>query len=417
MSTYLPGRPRPRPDAPHAEQPWIRQPWTTQRCAAVLAAAVGAVLLVAVDVLSVRPGRLWPVLVCEALVTAVAFAPLPRLRLPWRAAAAIGLSLGGTALLTTWDGGVTGSWGLLETAALLVLLGRTARRAPAGIAVGLSLLLAVSVMALPLRMRSTDGDTFAFLLTLAAAGAGGLGAYLRVLDDRRDRAVLAVRDAERRELARDLHDFVAHHVTGIVVQAQAAQAVRESAPDQLEPILRSIERAGTETLDSMRRLVRVLREESTQAVRQGELTAELAELVAAHGRDGRGADARLRVSSAARAARLAPEVGTSVQRVVQEGLTNIARHAAGAEQADVVLDTDHGALVVDVVNSAPPRRTTPPGGRGGLGLIGLRERTEAVNGSFAAGPEPGGGWRVTARFPTLAAPPPAADGELAGSGP
>jgi signal transduction histidine kinase len=116
-----------------------------------------------------------------------------------------------------------------------------------------------------------------------------------------------------------------HHVTGIVVQANAARAIRETAPEQVDPILENIQKAGMETLDSMRRLVRVLRVDRRPR-RPGELFTELAALVSDFC-GGEGQDANLSEAAPARAAQLAPEAQTSVHRLVQESLTNARRHA------------------------------------------------------------------------------------------
>ncbi|GEC03543.1 hypothetical protein SSP24_11980 [Streptomyces spinoverrucosus] len=212
----------------------------------------------------------------------------------------------------------------------------------------------------------------------------------------------AVRQNERLELARDLHDFVAHHVTGIIVHANAALMIQETSPEQVKPLLEGTSRAGGETLDSMRRLVRVLREDDHQTARPGELLTELDRLVSAFA--GHGTEARLDVGDAVHGIRLAPEVETSVHRVVQEALTNVRRHAPGTDAA-VRLELDApGQLRVEVRNTAPAvRATVPTGGRGGYGLVGLHERVEAVEGSLTSGRTADGGWCVSAAFPVLAA--------------
>ncbi|WP_405487707.1 sensor histidine kinase [Streptomyces sp. NBC_00096] len=370
-----------------------------ERFPALLLAA-GCGLVWALDWITVERPRAWAVLVCGAAVGAIALLPARALRLPLdgRALLAAPLSLAVTGWMLLPDRGTGGSWGLLESAALLVLLARCARYTDPRRVVPLGLLLWAAAAAAPLRMPSdAAAETAAFALTLAAAAAAGFGGYLRILDERRARAVAAVREHERHELARDLHDFVAHHVTGIVVQAQAAQAIREHAPERLDPLLRSIERAGGETLDSMRRLVRVLREQDSGPVRPQDLLAELGLLAA--GRPG----AVLELADPVRRVRLAPEVETSVHRLVQEALTNVTRHAPGARSTRVRLTTDGVHLTVEVTNSpgAARRGHAPPGGRGGLGLIGLRERALAVDGRLTAGPLPDGGWRVTGVFPLL----------------
>ncbi|MFF3377258.1 sensor histidine kinase [Streptomyces sp. NPDC002680] len=322
----------------------------------------------------------------------------------WRAGAAALGSLALTLGLRAYAPLTSGLWGLLETVALLVLLPRTARRVERPVtAVTLSAALAVAVIALPLR-GSVEGDYFgySFFLTFAVGAAMGLGCHLRLLDARRARAVASVRQSERMELARDLHDFVAHHVTGIVVQANAALMIQETSPEQIKPLLEGISRAGGETLDSMRRLVRVLREDDHRSARPGELLTELDRLVSAFAENG--AAATLNVAPEVRGIRLAPEVETSVHRAVQEALTNVRRHAHGADVV-VRLELDsQGRLRVEARNAAPQTRATGPiGGRGGFGLVGLRERVEAVEGSLTSGRTADGGWCVSADFPVLAA--------------
>ena len=313
------------------------------------------------------------------------------------------LALTATMLLTT---GVKGTWGVAESLCLLILLGRACRRIPVPL---VALPLGLAVITGPARLFSWDRDEFtsllssSFLLTFAAGGVIGLGCYLRVLDSRRARAVESVRQGERLELARDLHDFVAHHVTGIVVQANAARAIRETAPEKIDAILNDIHDAGAETLDSMRRLVRVLREVDGPPRRHGELFSEIAALVSdfSSGDDQR---ATLSIAAAARGARLAPEVETSVHRLVQESLTNARRHAPGAA-VSVRIDLADDRLRVEVANTAPAERTAPPvGGHGGFGVVGLRERVSAVDGTMEAGATPEGGWRIAADFPVLAVP-------------
>ncbi|MET7453170.1 histidine kinase [Streptomyces sp. NPDC005574] len=346
----------------------------------------------------------WLPLVSGPLAAVALLFPARRPGPAWRAGAAALGSLALTVGLCAYAPLTSGTWSLLETVALLVLLSRTARRVerPAT-AVTLSAALAVAVIALPLR-EGAERDFFgySFVLTFAVGGAVGLGCYLRLLDARRARAVASVRHSERLELARDLHDFVAHHVTGIVVHANAALVIQETSPEQIKPLLEGISRAGGETLDSMRRLVRVLREDDHHTTRPGELVAELNRLVSAFAENGTAA--ALVIAPEVREIRMAPEVETSVHRVVQESLTNVRRHAHGADVV-VRLELDaQGRLRVEARNAAPQTRATGPiGGRGGFGLVGLRERVEAVEGSLTSGRTADGGWCVSAAFPVLAA--------------
>ncbi|WP_162600144.1 histidine kinase [Streptomyces sp. CS131] len=298
-------------------------------------------------------------------------------------------------------------WGALETAGLLGLTIRiTGHPGRASTAAAWTVAISVAVLLLPL--RSGGKQTFiagSYVLIIALAVGITIGCAIRTLEARRQRTAHDVRQAERLALARDLHDLIAHHMSGIIVQANAALAIRTTAPDQVEPILRNIAHSGTQTLESMRRLVRVLREENHTALRPGDLLTELADLVSAHcaatGQDT--GTAMLEASAAARTAHLSPEVEISAHRAVQEALTNVRRHAPGA-RTTVRLDADADRLRITVANTAPPGGTAQTAGRGGYGLLGLRERMEALDGTLEAGPLPGGGWQLTAVLP-LTTPP------------
>jgi signal transduction histidine kinase len=339
-----------------------------------------------------------PALVAGPAAAGLLFLPDRWLSVDRRAwAAACGsLALTGGMLLAHRPSG--GSWGVLESVCLLIMLARTCRRSRRPLA---AVALAAAVIAAPVRLGNPDSLATAFTLTFAVGGAIGIGCYQRALDGRNARAVAAVRQGERLELARDLHDFVANHVTGIIWQANAARTIRETEPEQIDLILENIQQAGAETLDSMRRLVRVLREVDGRPRRSGELFTELAALVSDF-RTGEAQRATLSVADPARSALLAPEVETSVHRLVQESLTNVRRHAADALVAVRVCLTD-GRLRVEVRNTPPVARSAAPvGGRGGFGMVGLRERLTAVDGTLQAGGTPDGGWLVAATFPVLA---------------
>jgi signal transduction histidine kinase len=300
-------------------------------------------------------------------------------------------------------------WGLLEALALLFLIVRVLAETDSDRTTAWTVAaLVAAVLALPLRGRTLSGLVAGqYVLTVALALSVLIGCSLRALETRRRRAVQDVRYAERLALARDLHDLIAHHMTGIIVQANAARTVHATAPEKVEPALEAIARSGTETLESMRRLVRVLREDDHQALRPGDLLSELGELVADFSRRQPDAPAaRFEASATARTSRFGPEVETSVYRVVQEALTNVHRHAPG-ERVTVRLDADPDWLHVSVANSRAHRRTGgPAGGQSGLGLIGLRERIEALDGTFTAGAVHSGQWEVRASVPRFPADSP-----------
>ncbi|WP_424210646.1 sensor histidine kinase [Streptomyces sp. BI20] len=385
-------------EEPAEEDSRVRRGW-------LVGAVAVCALVFALDVVAARPDAYRPMLIGEAVVIAGALLPVRGVSAPVRLGAVAALSLGVTAL-TAWQHR-SYTWGVGESLALLFALGGAARSArPGRAALGACLALVTALLAALLRsLPVRDWSEMAFPLTLAAAFVGGLGWYLRVLDERRVRAVDAVRQRERLRLARDLHDDVAHHVTGMVVQAQAARTVPGLSAGARDELLRGIETAGDETLEAMRRLVRVLRSEpggeSDPVVRPGALAAELGAMVARFA-GARTGSAELRISARARAALPAgPEVESTACRVVREALTNVDRHAGPGSlvgvEVDVVPGVEGELLRVSVVNGAAgvgvARRS------GGLGLVGLAERVRGIEGSLAAGPEAGGGWRVTADLP------------------
>ncbi|MFJ4855009.1 MULTISPECIES: sensor histidine kinase [unclassified Streptomyces] len=372
-----------------------------------------------------HPATNWlPVLVTgPLLILAVGdtrFSPplLPRI---WMAVA-MSLTLSGICVAVPQTGS---SVGALETAGLLGLLLRTAARtARPKAAAASAAALSLTVLVVPFRTGSWSSIVAGvYVLTVIVAIVITLGCAIRAMEARRRRAITDVRQAERLALARDLHDLIAHHMTGIIVQAHAATAVYPTAPEKVEPILRNIAQAGTETLESMRRLVRVLREDNHTAVRPGDLLSELAELTAGYSTPAAAglapATARLEATAAARTAHISPEVEISAYRVAQEALTNVRRHAPGA-QVEVRLDADSTWLQLSITDTGGPQRpAVPAGGQGGFGLIGLRERVEALDGALRTGPLPSGGWEVRATFrlrapssaqdtATPAGPPPAA---------
>lgn len=198
---------------------------------------------------------------------------------------------------------------------------------------------------------------------------------------------------ERARIARELHDVVAHSMSVMVVQAGAARRVLDHHPAQTAEALEAIEVTGRESLTEMRRVLGVLRGEDG-----------VAELTPAPGLDDfdrllkqceeAGLPVELAIEGDAR--RLAPGLELSAYRIVQESLTNSLKHA-GPARATVTLDYRHDALVINVADDG--RGAMVVSGGSGQGLIGMKERVDAFGGELAAGPQGGGGYRVTATFP------------------
>ncbi|MFI1579919.1 sensor histidine kinase [Embleya sp. NPDC020630] len=248
-----------------------------------------------------------------------------------------------------------------------------------------------------------------------------VGGYPRVVERRRVDAVAAARREQQLDIARDLHDYVAHDVSGIVAQAQAARFVGAIDPGQALVALERIERAGLAALASMDRMVATLHVgDPARAASREALPGidRLPELVADFTTPG-GAGAILAVDPDLPAcgdspARVSREASATVYRVVVEALTNVRRHAPGAAGVEVAVTSTtrlgRPAVRVLVVNHASPygdsrRRVDVPGrggGGGGRGLAGLRARVREAGGELDAGPyqdDGAGGWRVHAVLP------------------
>jgi signal transduction histidine kinase len=209
----------------------------------------------------------------------------------------------------------------------------------------------------------------------------------------RDEAAQRAAAEERVRISRDLHDVVAHHVSVIAVQAEAAQEVLASRPDQAEAAMATVAETARSALTELRRVMGFLRSDAVTAP-QPDLAAldALAESV-------RRAGLPVRVHRAQPVTEVDPVVGLTTYRVVQEALTNVLRHAPGATGADVDLCFEGDTLLVTVSDDGPPTSAAEANGSSGLGLVGMRERVGSLGGSLDAGPCPGGGFKVQARLP------------------
>lgn len=343
---------------------------------------------------------LFPVQVLLAMAVAAVWLPHYKpgsTLLPLAAIAVSGVSLLVTAAISVY-GPYGDLWGLAESAALLVVLALVARNARADLAVLALVAAGAAVSVMPLRAgHSAIYFTFCLIQALGAAGAIGLGVALRMIATNRQRALDTVRAEQRAEFARDLHDFIAHHVTGIVVQAQGARFIAEQDPQRVLLALEQIEQAGTETMASMRRMVGVLRDPQSSPdaplapVSGVPELVPLAEQFTAAG----GPPARLHLEGDPHG--LPVEVSTSAYRVVMEALTNARQHAPQATAVDIWVRRARDQLLIRVANDGPAPR--PSLDRPGYGLVGLTERVRAAGGRIVSGPGVDGGWVVDAVFP------------------
>jgi signal transduction histidine kinase len=208
----------------------------------------------------------------------------------------------------------------------------------------------------------------------------------------REKALYAetVRAAERTKLAREMHDVVSHQVTLIAMQAGALQVA--ASDESSKETATTIRRLSTRTLEELRSLVGVLRSGVGGEGQQPGLE-RLGDLVSNFRSDA----VPVALDVKAEPSRLPRSVSHAVYRTVQEALTNVRKHAAGA-RASVKVMAQQDTLVVEVRNErAGGRGPTLPSG--GHGLIGLRERAGLLGGTFQAGPTSEGGFRVSATYP------------------
>jgi signal transduction histidine kinase len=224
-----------------------------------------------------------------------------------------------------------------------------------------------------------------------------LGGFLRLRTMSRRRELEEMRAGERESIARELHDTVAHHVSAIVVRAQAGRVLADLDPSTAAETLAGVEEEGARTLEAMRAMVKALRTAETDA----ELTplpgtADLRRLARDRPGDGSvGVPIRLRVDGSAES--LPPAVDTAVYRIVQESVTNATRHATGATEVEVRVTIEPGQVRIAVRDDGAVAGRGPR--RSGFGLTGLRERAALLGGDLRAGPCHDGGWLVEAELP------------------
>jgi signal transduction histidine kinase len=366
--------------------------------------AVAVVLLVIGEaaVLTARAGALHAVSTGIAVVLVAAAVAVRR---PWPVAAA-GLVL--TAIvLDRVTGGDLSRAGIGWAAVILVGYSAGAHASRRQGLIALVLLLA-SMTIVYLSVADQKGTAPSEWLWELAVGAApyGVGRLLRarrrlhaeledrelaLIHEREQREHLAVA-VERARIARELHDVAAHSLSVMVVQAGAARSVLDATPDAAAEAFEAIATIGRQTMADLRRLLGFLETDDASSLggisRIGDLVAR-ARLA--------GVPVEVQITGTAR--RLPSAVDLAAYRIVQEGLTNAVKHAAGAS-TQVLVAYDDAAVRVEVSDDGHPRIRHPLSASGaGQGLQGMRERVEMAGGELTTGPRPDGGWAVAARLP------------------
>jgi signal transduction histidine kinase len=348
---------------------------------------VGVLLVVALLEGLVRPDVVWRPLSLALTVVAI-------VALLWRRTHPLPVVLVafGAILVVTAAGMLmdTTSVGLYSTACVLLLPYALARWGSGrAIVAGLAVIVVVGALCVAISYTSPV-DAIAGAVFLLFPGV--LGASVRYWDTAHERDVERARLREREQLARELHDTVAHHVSAMAIQAQAGRVLADTRPEAAVSALRAIESEASRALAEMRAMVGALRDGEAAELAPQRGVADIAGLA-----DLPAGDARVDVELSGDFEGLGPAVQAALYRMAQESLTNAVRHARRATRIDVrvlgYVDSVH-LTVTDDGEPAPVGRSSY-----GYGLVGMKERATLLGGTFTAGPSTPRGWIVDAELP------------------
>ena len=300
-------------------------------------------------------------------------------------------------MLTIGYGGVAAGFLLsgfdlqLYSSAYLVVLPYALFRWASGRSIAIGLIVMTGSVALQTLAPSSEpadpiGAAIFVLLTFS------LGLLFRFRASGRMRELERAKSFEREQLARDLHDTVAHHVSAIAIQAQAGLAVAASNPEAAKRALTVIEAEASRTLAEMRSMVRVLRRDATAELAPSKTIADVAEFA---GLDHGGP--RVEVALTGEIETVPPAVAAAVYRLAQESVTNARRHAKHATLVRVSIDVNAERVKLEVTDDGDTVGSTPAG----YGIAGMTERAALLGGTLEAGRVPGGGWSVVSELPRV----------------
>jgi signal transduction histidine kinase len=214
---------------------------------------------------------------------------------------------------------------------------------------------------------------------------------------------------ERLQIARELHDIVAHSLSVIAIQSGVGGHVLDMQPEEARKALAAVESTSRSALEELRRVLEVLRRDdpAEPSLLPTPGLADIDRLLAQCRETGLAVTYRLR----GHLTPISPSLDLSVYRIVQEALTNVTKHA-GTAQATVEITFDEEAVTINVADKGALHRNgsvLPPdqsdAGKAHHGIIGMRERAAMFGGSLIAGPRSEGGFEVQARLPLHAATP------------
>ena len=349
-------------------------------------ALVGALVPVAVLEGVLREDLVWRV---ASVVVALALLPT----LLWRRTHPLAAVVAAFGLLTVVDvaslaAGV--DWMGLDTNVFVILLVYALFRWGSGreAAVGLAFVSIPVVLSADEVPASNVVEGGLFVLAVAAVGVA-----VRYQNKARSRGMDQVKLLEREQLARELHDTVAHHVSAIAIRAQAGRVVASSDPAAALDALVVIEEEASRTLAEMRAMVGALRhgEEPDLSPQRG--VADIERLVTVNG-----ARPQVDLELSGDLDGLRPSVDAALYRLAQESITNALRHARRATRIHVTVSGDDDCVRLTVGDDGDAGAFDPRSASG-FGLIGMAERAKLLGGTLKAGPNRNGGWTVQAVLP------------------
>lgn len=220
----------------------------------------------------------------------------------------------------------------------------------------------------------------------------GMAFEIRHFSKSRQREHDEIKLFEREQLARDLHDTVAHHVSAIAIQAQAGLTIASTDPEAAVTSLTTIEAEAKRTLAEMRSIVGVLRNETSAELSPQRGVGDIERL--ARDTDG---TTEVRVTLAGDLDDLSPSIDATLYRLAQESITNALRHATNATQINVAIDGKPDSVRLTVRDNGDAGSSLRGGS--GYGIIGMTERASLLGGTLNAGRDAKSGWTVTAVIP------------------
>jgi signal transduction histidine kinase len=367
-------------DAPEEERD--RRDRVVDAAMYVVAFAISTATLV--DTWELHPPCLRPVAVVVVIASVVA--------LRWRRThpGAVGIGVAAVSVL-------------LITAPFVALFNAAIRARGRDLAVTAGLTI-VSCFTNPLLYRGPQSLELEFGAGLGFAGAAlGWGLFVRArrqlvrsLREQADHAADEARESERRRIAREMHDVLAHRLSLLAVHANALEFRPDASEEEVAEAAGVIGESARAALEELRGVIGVLREDGSDSLTQPPqpTLADLAALIEQSRAAGMRIEARIELGDAAPPA----AVGRTAYRIAQEGLTNARKHAPGAAVTLTVQAPDRD-LQIEVRSLAPVAVSSAPLPGAGTGLIGLAERVTLAGGELEHGIDPEGAFVLRARLP------------------